>query len=97
MLESFHRSSEKQNTHQVELKVNTEGDTVDNVRLHPVENLTRDLNRRNDRTETFVQKDNIRRSPCSVRRAFHRNTTVGFLQRGRIIFTSDQRTTLSDS
>ena len=68
------------NTHQVELKVDTKGNAVDNVRLHPMENLTRYLDGRDDRAETLVQKDHICRSPRSIRRAFHRDTTVGFLQ-----------------
>ena len=88
----------EQCAYQVDLEMDTKRDTVDNVSLHAVENLARNLNSGDDRAETFVEEDDIRSRPRSIGSTLDSDTTVGFLEGRRVVDTvtghSRQVTTL---
>ena len=72
---------------QVDLQMEAEGDTVLNVRLHTLEDLTGDLDSRDDGGETRGEEDDIGGSLGRLGGTLHSNTTVGLLERGSIVDT----------
>lgn len=65
----------------------TQSDTVLNVCLHALENLTSGLDRQNDRAETGCEEDDVGSGLSSLRRAFHCNTAISLLERRGIVYT----------
>ena len=72
---------------EVNLQVETQTDTVLDVSLHAVENLTGDLDGGNDGRETLVKENDIGGRASSVRGTFDGDTTVGLLERGSVVDT----------
>ena len=70
---------------QVYLQVQAQRNPILDIRLHALEDLPRDLNRRDDGAQPRSEKDNIRRSLRRLSRALNSNATVGFLKRRRVI------------
>lgn len=71
----------------VDFEVETERDTVLDVSLHAVENLTGDLDGGDDRRETLVEEDDVGSRASSVRGTFDSDTTVSLLERGSVVDT----------
>lgn len=67
--------------------VQGQGDTVDNVGVHAVENLAGSLEGVNDGTETGGKEDNIGGGTGSIRGTLDGNTSIGLLQRGSVVDT----------
>ena len=70
-----------------DLHVQGQGDTVDNVGVHAVENLARSLEGINDGTETRGKEDNIGGGTSGIRGTLDGNTSISLLQRGSIVDT----------
>ncbi|TFA98674.1 hypothetical protein CCMA1212_009581 [Trichoderma ghanense] len=70
-----------------DLHVQGQGDTVDNVGVHAVEDLARSLEGVNDGTETRGKEDNVGGGTGSVGSTLDSDTGVGLLQRGSIVDT----------
>lgn len=83
-----------------------EGDTILDIRLHPLENLSRNLDGTDDSAQARRKEDDVggglyefasepvvRSSQkvvaylCCFRSSFNSNTTIGFLQRRRVVYT----------
>ena len=83
---------------QEDLQVKRQGDTVDNVGVHAVEDLTGGLESVNDSGETRSQEDDISSRTGSIRCTLDGNTSVGLLERWSVVDTitshSNQVTTL---
>lgn len=74
-------------SNQVNLQVQTQRDTVLDVRLHPLEDLTGNLDRRDNRRQTGCKEDNVRSRLRSLGRPFDGDTAVRLLQRRSIVDT----------
>lgn len=70
-----------------DLHVQRQGDTVDNVGVHAVEDLAGSLEGINDGTETRGEEDDIRGGAGSVRGTLNGDTSIGLLQGGGIVDT----------
>jgi len=71
----------------VDLQVQAEGDTVLNVCLHTLENLTGDLDGRDDGGETWGEEDNIGGGLSGFSSTLDGDTTVRLLERWGIVDT----------
>lgn len=71
----------------VDLEMDRQGDTVDDVGVHAVENLARRLEGINDGTETGGKEDDIGGRAGSVRGTLDGNTSIGLLERGGVVDT----------
>ncbi|KAG2024738.1 hypothetical protein GB937_003437 [Aspergillus fischeri] len=71
----------------VDLKVETEGNTVLNVGLHTLEDLTGKLDGIDDGAETGGKEDDISSGLGSLSGTLDGNTTVSLLQRGSVVDT----------
>lgn len=71
----------------VDLKVDGQGNTVDDVGVHAVENLAGSLESVDDSTETRGKEDDIGSGTGSIGSTLDSNTSVGLLQRGSIVDT----------
>ena len=60
-----------------------------------MEDLSRDLEGRYDRTQAFVQENNGGSTTRSVTSAFDCNATVSLLQARRVVFQPDKLLTLA--
>lgn len=72
---------------EVDFQVQAERDTVLDIGLHPLENLTRDLDGRDDGAETRGEEDDIGGGLSGFGSTFDGDTTVRLLQRGGIVDT----------
>jgi hypothetical protein len=72
---------------QVDLEVDRQSDTVDDVGVHAVENLARGLEGIDNGTETRGKEDDIGGRAGSVRGTLDGNTSIGLLERGGIVDT----------
>jgi hypothetical protein len=72
---------------QVEFQVETESDTVLNICLHTLENLTSDLDGRDNGVKTRGEEDNIGGGLGSFGSTLDGNTTIRFLERWSIVDT----------
>lgn len=54
--------------------------TVNDVRLESVEDLSSNLERRDDGGETFVQEDDVGSAPGGVARSLDGDSTVGLFE-----------------
>ena len=70
-----------------DLKMDGQGDTVDDVSVHAVENLARSLESVDNGTETGGKEHNIGSRSGSVRGTLDSNTSIGLLERGSIVDT----------
>ena len=75
--------------HQVDLQVQAKSDTVLNVCLHALENLTSGLDGQHDRGETWSEENDISGGLSGFRRTFDGNTAVGLLQRWSVVDTCE--------
>ena len=73
--------------HDEDLKMDTKGDTVDDVCLHSVENLSSDLDSRDDGRKTFVKEDDVCGSSSGVRSTLDGDTAIGLLEGRGIVDT----------
>ncbi|GKT86554.1 LOW QUALITY PROTEIN: hypothetical protein Ct61P_04404 [Colletotrichum tofieldiae] len=71
----------------VDLQVDGEGDTVDDVGVHAVENLAGSLQGVNDGTKTGGKEDNVGSGAGGVRGTLDGDASVGLLQGGGIVDT----------
>ncbi|KAK1241977.1 LOW QUALITY PROTEIN: hypothetical protein MKX07_007800 [Trichoderma sp. CBMAI-0711] len=72
---------------QVDLEMQTQGDTVLDVGLHALENLSGRLDGQDDGGETGGKEDNIGGGLGSLGGTLDGNTAVGLLQRGSVVDT----------
>jgi hypothetical protein len=72
---------------QEDLHVERQGDTVDDVGVHAVENLARSLEGINNGTQTRSKEDDIGGGAGSVGGTLDGNTSIGLLQRGSVVDT----------
>jgi hypothetical protein len=72
---------------QVDLEMQTQSDTVLDVRLHTLENLSGNLDSEDDSAETGGEEDNVGGGLSSFRRALDSNTTIGLLEGGSVVDT----------
>ncbi|ROW06561.1 hypothetical protein VMCG_04318 [Cytospora schulzeri] len=72
---------------EVDLQVDGQGDTVDNVSVHTVENLARSLQGVDDSTKTGGKEDNVGSGTGSIGGTLDSNTSIGLLQGGSIVDT----------
>lgn len=86
---------------EVDLEMERQSDTVDDVGVHAVENLAGSLEGINDGTETRGEEDNIGGGAGSVRGTLDSDTSIGLLERGSIVDTvtshGNQVTTLLEN
>jgi hypothetical protein len=84
-----------------DLHVQGKSDTVDNVGVHAMEDLTACLQSVDDSTQARGEEDDIRGRSGSIRSTFNSNTSIGLLQRGSIVDTitshGNQVTTLLEN
>lgn len=85
LVDDDHRGDE------VKLKVETESNTVLDIRLHTLENLTGDLDGQDDGGETGGEENDIGSGLGSFGRTFDGNTAIGLLERGSIVDTYDNQ------
>lgn len=71
----------------VDLEMDRQSDTVDNVGVHAVENLARSLEGINDGTETRGKENDIGSRTGSIGSTLDSNTSVSLLERGSIVDT----------
>ena len=71
----------------VDLKMDGESDTVDDVGVHAVENLARSLQGVDDGTKTRGEEDDIGGGAGSVGGTLDGNTGIGLLERGSVVDT----------
>ena len=72
---------------QVDLEMDGQSDTVDDVGVHAVENLARSLEGIDDGAETGGKEDDIGGRAGSVRGTLDGNTSIGLLERGSVVDT----------
>ncbi|ROW03986.1 hypothetical protein VSDG_00847 [Cytospora chrysosperma] len=72
---------------EVDLQVDRQSDTVDNVGVHAVENLARSLEGVNDGTKTGGKEDNVGSGAGSIGSTLNSNTSIGLLQGGSVVDT----------
>lgn len=70
-----------------DLHVQGQGDTVNNVGVHAVENLAGSLKSINDSTETRGKENDIGGRASGVRGTLDSNTSISLLQRGSVVDT----------
>ncbi|KUI57714.1 hypothetical protein VP1G_10929 [Cytospora mali] len=71
----------------VDLQVDGQGDTVDNVGVHAVENLARSLQGVDDSTKTGGKEDNVGGGAGSIGGTLDSNTSISLLQGGSVVDT----------
>jgi hypothetical protein len=74
---------------QVDLEMQTQGDTVLDVRLHTLENLAGNLDGKDDSAETGGEEDDVGGGLGSLGRALDSNTTIGLLEGGSVVDTCE--------
>jgi len=72
---------------EIDLEVDRQSDTVDDIGVHAVENLTRSLQGINDGTKTRGEEDDISSRASSIGSTLDSNTSIGLLERGSIVDT----------
>lgn len=70
-----------------EFQMQGQGDTVDNVGVHAMENLAGSLERVDDGRETGSQEDNVSSRAGGVRSTFDGNTSIGLFQGWSVVDT----------
>jgi len=75
----------------VKLEMETESNTVLDISLHTLENLTGDLNGQDDGGKTRSEEDDIGGGLGSFGGTFDSDTTIGLLERGSVVDTWDDQ------
>ena len=75
---------------EVDLQMQTEGDTVLNVGLHTLENLTSRLDGEHDSAKTGGEEHDVGSGLSGFRSAFDGDTAIGLLERRSIVDTCDE-------